>query len=98
MYSERVKQLVAELRFSGRLKDATHQGECANPVCGDVTRFELHVHNDRVRECRFMATGCVAAIAAAAALARLCQDQPVQTCLGVTTEDLLADLGDAFGD
>lgn len=92
MYSERVKKLVAELRFSGRLKKPTHTGESKNPVCGDVTRFELNVHNDQVTECRFLATGCVAAIAAAAALARLCQNQPVQTCLAITSKDLLADL------
>ena len=92
VYSERVKQLVAELRFSGRLKNPTHVGESSNPICGDVTRFELNVLNDRVTGCRFLATGCVAAIAAAAALARLCQNQPVQTCLAITSKDLLADL------
>ncbi len=93
MYSARVRQLVAELRHSAQLADATHRGRSENPVCGDVTSFELRVQDETVADCRFRATGCVAAIAAAAALAQMCQDQPVRNCLQITSEDLLQDLG-----
>ncbi len=93
MYSERLKQLVAELRHSGQLAEATHRGRSENPVCGDVTSFELRVRDGQINGCRFRATGCVAAIAAAAALAEMCQDQCVRDCLLITREDLLEDLG-----
>ena len=93
MYSARIRQLVAELPHSGRLPHATHRGQSENPVCGDRTSFELRVQDEKVAGCRFRATGCVAAIAAAAALAQMCQDQPVQDCLQITCEDLLEDLG-----
>ena len=93
MYSKRVKQLVAELPYSGQLAEATHRGRSENPVCGDLASFELRVQDEKVAGCRFRATGCVAAIAAAAALAEMCQDQPVRDCLQITCEDLLKDLG-----
>ncbi len=93
MYSERVKQLVAELPYSGQLAEATHRGRSENPVCGDLASFELRVQDEKVTGCRFRATGCVAAIAAAAALAEMCQHQPVPNCLQITCEDLLEDLG-----
>ena len=93
MYSARVRRLVAELRHSGQLADATHRGQSENPVCGDLASFELRVQDETVTGCRFRATGCVAAIAAAAALAQMCQDQPVRDCLRITSEDLLEDLG-----
>ena len=92
MYSPRVRQLVAELRYSGRLDDATHRGQRENPVCGDSIRFDLRVAQGRVEACSFLASGCVAAIAAAAALAKMCQNQSVQGCLHLTPEDLRTEL------
>ena len=93
MYSDRVKQLVSELQFSGHLKNAPHQGESATPVCGDVTRFELNIQNNQVIACRFLANGCAASIAAAAALAELCQNQSIERCRRISRTDLLLNLG-----
>jgi len=51
--------------------DASVQRE--NPVCGDVLRFTLRREADRIVEVRFLAQGCVAAVACASAMTELVQ-------------------------
>ncbi len=83
MYSETVKKLVAEMPNAGALPGATHRAEGENPVCGDTVRIELRVVDSIVRECRFRASGCPAAIASAAALCALCKGKPLTECLAM---------------
>ncbi len=89
LYSEKVKQLVAEMPGCGDLPDATHSARAENPVCGDVTQLLLKVDRGVVIECRFQAVGCAAAIAAAAAIAELCRGRTSQECRAISVDDVV---------
>lgn len=93
LYSERFKQLVAELPNSGPLQGATHVGEAANPVCGDASQVLLRIERQIVAAAHFRATGCAAAIACSAAITLMVRDQTVESCRKITSGDIIEFLG-----
>ena len=93
MYSEEVRRLLAELPNRGPLIGATAERRVENPVCGDVVELQLRVAAGRIEECRFLAEGCPAALASAAAITELVHRMPVDWCRRLTVEMLLERLG-----
>lgn len=93
MYSEKVRQLVAELPNRGRLEGATASHRAENPVCGDVTELQLRVESGRIEDCRFLALGCPAAVASAAGLTELVRGRSVDRCRQLSVDGLLDYLG-----
>ncbi len=89
MYSNKVRQLVAELPNHGQLDHPTHAARRDNPVCGDVLRLTLRVEGGVVREVGYEAQGCPAALACAAALSLFCPGQQVERCLQFQAADLV---------
>lgn len=89
MYSDRVKQLVAELPNHGLLPGCTHRGRGTNPVCGDVVELFLKVEEGTVVQCHFKGKGCAAALAAAAAMTILCEGKQVEQCLKLRPDDVV---------
>ena len=55
-------------RNAGPLPGATHRARVENPVCGDVLEIALRVEGGVVREARFLAQACSAAMALASIL------------------------------
>ncbi len=88
-YSTKVRRLVAELPGRGVLAGATHSARRENPICGDVLELSLLVEGDGVRDLRFQAQGCAAALACGAALASLCPGKSVTECRAMTTGSLI---------
>lgn len=93
MYSEKVRELVADLPNRGRLADATASFRAENPVCGDVTELQLKVESGRIEECRFLALGCPAAVASAAGVTELVRGRTVDRCRQLSVDGLLDYLG-----
>jgi nitrogen fixation NifU-like protein len=52
----------------GALPEATHEATTKNPLCGDRVTLRLRVEDDRIREARFEARGCMIARASASLL------------------------------
>jgi nitrogen fixation NifU-like protein len=52
----------------GALPGATHEATTKNPLCGDRVTLRLRVEDDRIREARFEARGCMIARASASLL------------------------------
>lgn len=67
--------------------DASVQVE--NPVCGDVVKLTLRMEAGRVAEIRFLAKGCVPAMACASAVTELVQGRTLADARKVTREDLV---------
>ncbi len=68
---EAMRHLAAPVG-AGAMEDADAVGESGSTSCGDLVRVFLRLSGGRVREARFQALGCGAAMAAArAARARL---------------------------
>jgi nitrogen fixation protein NifU and related proteins len=63
MYSRQVLDHFERPRNAGELPGATTVVDATNPVCGDILRVAVIVENGKVKEARFKAQGCVAAMA-----------------------------------
>jgi nitrogen fixation NifU-like protein len=71
--------------------DATAQVE--NPVCGDVLKLTARISHDRIIETRFLAKGCVPAMACASAVAEFLEGKTLGEAAALKREDLVRKLG-----
>jgi nitrogen fixation NifU-like protein len=71
--------------------DATAQVE--NPVCGDVVKLTARIFQGRITEIKFLAKGCVPAMACASALAEFLEGKPIGEAARLTREQLVMKLG-----
>ncbi|MEP7162442.1 MAG: Fe-S cluster assembly sulfur transfer protein SufU, partial [Candidatus Moraniibacteriota bacterium] len=55
-------------RNNGRLPHPTHQSEESNPACGDVLQMDIEVKNDKIKDVKFMGSGCAISQASASLL------------------------------
>lgn len=78
---------------TGELPLPALKAECTNPVCGDILHLWLLAENGCIREIRFKAKGCVAAIAAASMLTTLARGKTLEEADQLTVHELTAALG-----
>ena len=71
--------------------DATAQVE--NPACGDVLKLTARYSQGRITEVKFLAKGCVPAIACGSAMADFLQGKSVAEALAFKREDLIRIVG-----
>jgi len=64
-----------------------------NSVCGDVLKLTLRMDGDRIAEIRFLAKGCVPAMACASAVTELVQGKTVRVARMLAPEDVVQALG-----
>ena len=62
-------------------------------MCGDVLRLSARVLDGKISEIKFLAQGCVPAIACGSALTELLIGKTLKEALAVSREDLLRELG-----
>jgi nitrogen fixation NifU-like protein len=93
MYSAQLLDHFDHPRNSGRLESPSAGARAENPACGDVMELALRVENGRIQEARFLAKGCVAAVACGSVLTELLQDKTVNQAGEISREDLLESIG-----
>ena len=93
MYSAQLLDHFQNPRNAGDLVDADASAEIENPVCGDVIRLGLKLHNGRIERIAFKAKGCVPAMACGSALTEVVIGKTVSEALRVSREDLVAAVG-----
>ncbi len=71
-------------RNAGELDDADAVVELSNPVCGDILKLWVEVHDARVVAIQFKCRGCVAAMACGSALTELVSGRPVAEVAHIT--------------
>ena len=93
MYSPQVLDHFEHPRNVGLVSapDATAQVE--NPVCGDVLKLTARISHDRIIEIRFLAKGCVPAMACASAVAEFLEGKTLGEAAALKREDLVLILG-----
>src|SRR6202140_1213771 len=72
--------------------DATVQVE--NPACGDILKLSLKISNGHIAEIRFLAKGCVPAMACGSALTELVKGRTVEAAQQLRREELVQAVGD----
>ena len=93
MYSAQLLDHFQNPRNAGDLADADATAEVENPVCGDVIRLSLNIHEGRITEIRFKAKGCVPSMACASAVTELAAGKTVKEALAINRDSLIAVVG-----
>lgn len=76
-------------RNTEKLKDATHRAEENNAYCGDSTKVELIVKNNKLKKIRHNTVGCAVAIAAASILSEKLTNKKTADILKMTGQDFI---------
>ena len=92
MYSPQLLDHFQNPRNAGDLANADAVVELENPVCGDVLRLSLKLHNGQI-EARFKAKGCVPSMACASALTELVRGKTVSEAAKLRRDDLTKAVG-----
>ena len=93
MYSAEVLDHFEHPRNGGLLSDADASAQIENPACGDTLRLMLKMCEGRIAEIRFLAKGCVPAMACGSALTELVQGRTIAEALGLSREELVRAVG-----
>ncbi len=93
MYSPQVLDHFQHPRNAGELEKATVTAQLENPACGDVLKLALRVEQERIVEARFLAKGCVPAIACASALTELIAGRTLHEARALRRVELVMKLG-----
>jgi len=93
VYSPQVLDHFEHPRNSGVLDHADASVQLENPVCGDVLKLSAKVVEGKISEIKFLAQGCVPAIACGSALTELLIGRTLEEAVAVSREDLLRELG-----
>ena len=93
MYSPELLDHFEHPRNSGELADATSRHRLENPACGDILELAIRIVDDRVEDLRFLAKGCVPAMACASAVTELAKGKSVARARAVSREDVIRAVG-----
>ena len=93
MFSAQLLDHFQNPRNAGRLADADASVRVENPVCGDTLQLSLRIEDGRIAEIRFLAKGCVAAVACGSAVTELALAKGVREAREICTEDVVRAVG-----
>src|SRR5580693_119021 len=89
MYSAKVLDHFQDPRNPGTVANPDAAAQLDNPACGDVLKLTLRIADGRITEIRFLAKGCVPAIACGSALTELVQGRTVGDARALKREELV---------
>jgi len=93
MYSRQLLDYFEHPRNAGEVPDPDASVQLENPACGDVLKLTLKVAEGRIVDIRFLAKGCVAAMACASLLTELVRGRTVEEARRLRREELVARIG-----
>jgi len=93
MYSPQVLDHFQNPRNAGEISGPDRTVQIENPVCGDILKLTARVRDGRVAEIRFLAKGCVPAMACASLLTEMVQGATVQEARHLSRQELVRRIG-----
>jgi nitrogen fixation NifU-like protein len=93
VYSPEVLNHFEHPRNPGVVDSPDASAQVENPACGDVVKLTARVFEGRITEIKFLAKGCVPAMACASALAEFLEGKPLGEAARLTREQLVKKLG-----
>lgn len=88
MYSPGLLDHFEHPRNAGALQSPHATAQVENPVCGDVLKLSANVSDGRIAEIRFLAKGCVPAMACASAVTELVKGKTLNQASALKPEEL----------
>ena len=93
MYSAQLLDHFEHPRNAGDLADATARVRVENPACGDILELSIKVVDGRVGEIRFLAKGCVPAMACGSLITEMIAGKTIEEGQGIRKEDVVKEIG-----
>ncbi len=93
MYSPQVLDHFQHPRNAGEVANPDASVQLENPACGDVLKLTLRVTDGRIDEIRFLAQGCVSAVACASLLTELLLGKTIAEARQLRREELVKAIG-----
>jgi NifU-like protein involved in Fe-S cluster formation len=93
MYSPQVLDHFEHPRNAGEVETPDASVQIENPACGDVLKLTMKVAGERIAEIRFLAKGCVPAMACGSAITELVKGRTIAEAGSLRREDLVHAIG-----
>jgi nitrogen fixation protein NifU and related proteins len=93
VYSPQVLDYFEHPRNPGLVNAPDAMAQVENPVCGDILKLTARISQGRIIEVKFLAKGCVPAMACASAIAEFVQGKTVAEAAALKREELVLKLG-----
>ncbi len=93
MYSPRLLDHFEHPRNAGTVAGPDASIQIQNPACGDVLKLTLKLVDGCIEDIRFLAKGCVPAIACASALTELVRGKTAAEARALRREELIGAVG-----
>jgi nitrogen fixation NifU-like protein len=93
MYSRQVLDHFEHPRNPGEVADANVTVQVENPACGDILKLSMKVADGCIAEMRFLAKGCVPAMACGSALTELVKGRTLAAAGQLRREELVRAVG-----
>jgi nitrogen fixation protein NifU and related proteins len=93
MYSPQLLDHFEHPRNPGEVANADASAQVENPACGDVLKLTLKLDDDRIADIRFLAKGCVPAMACGSALTELLKNKNVAEAQRLEPGDVVDAVG-----
>ena len=93
MYSPQLLDHFQNPRNAGEVLNPDASVQIENPACGDILKLSIRISDDRIAEIRFLAKGCVPAMACASLLTELLLGRTVEDAHKLRREELVLKIG-----
>jgi NifU-like protein involved in Fe-S cluster formation len=93
MYSPQLLDHFEHPRNPGEVANPDVSVQLENPACGDILKLTLKVFDHRIVEIRFLAKGCVPAMACGSMLTELVLGKTLEDACKLCQEDLVQAIG-----
>lgn len=93
MYSPQLLDHFQNPRNAGEVEAPDASVQIENPGCGDVLKLTMKVGGERISEIRFLAKGCVPAMACGSALTELVRGKTFAEAGNLHREELVEAVG-----
>jgi nitrogen fixation NifU-like protein len=93
MYSSQLLDHFEHPRNSGEVANPDAVMQVENPACGDILKLSMKVEKGRITQIRFLAKGCVPAMACGSVLTELVKGRTVGAAIRLRREELVRAIG-----
>ena len=93
MYSPQLLDHFQNPRNAGEVLNPDAAVQIENPACGDILKLSVKVSDDRITEIRFLAKGCVPAMACASLLTEMVKGKTLAEARGLRRDQLVQAIG-----
>ena len=93
MYSSQLLDHFEHPRNAGDLAHADARVRMENPACGDILELSVKVEENNIREIRFLAKGCVPAMACGSLITEMVAGKSVAAARSIRREQIVESIG-----